>query len=167
MEAKNEVIQEGKSVRLHYTVTSEGKIIESTRGKPPFYYVQGNPRVLPALQRKVEGKREGETLEFTLAPEEAYGLLKPEALVELPMSEMPQGRELKVGMVLQEEQPDGSLKVGRIHEIKKDSVIMNFNHPMAGKTLTYRVEVVSVTSQSASGGPFPFMEDFPDDKEKD
>lgn len=156
MKSSPEGISAGKSVRVAYTVWVGEAVVETTEGRPPLYYKQGDHRVLPAFQKKLEGLREGESCEFTLEPAEAYGPWRPEALVEIPISEMPR-EGLAVGRVLQEEQPDGSLKIGRVQEIREKTVLMNFNHPMAGKTLRYKVRVVSVMSGADLPGFLPSM----------
>lgn len=145
MKPQEEVISQGKSVRVAYTVWCGDEIVETTEGRPPLYYKHGDSRVLPAFQRSLEGLKEGDDAEFTLEPAEAYGPYRPEAVLEIPKTEMPD-RELKAGQVLQETLADGSLKIGRVQEIREQSVVMNFNHPMAGKTLRYKIKVVSVMS---------------------
>lgn len=142
-EDEKDIVMEGRKIQIHYTVEEEGRVADTTEGKPPLYYIHGGASLLPAIQRRLAGRREGETVEFTLPPEEAYGAFDPAALIEVPMSEMPK-RELKVGMMLQEETGGGQVKVGRIAEIREHSVVMNFNHPMAGKTLHYKVRIHSV-----------------------
>lgn len=139
---KNQIAA-GRKIQIHYTVEADGEIVDSTRGRPPHYYIHGGNALLPAIQKHLEGKFEGDSVEFVLTPEEAYGPWRPEALVEVPKSEMPP-RELKPGMILQEDLPDGKVRVGRVAEIRADAVVMNFNHPMAGKTLHYKVRIHSV-----------------------
>lgn len=136
-------ISAGKTVRAAYTVWSDEAIVETTQGRPPLYYRHGDPRVLPAFQKKLEGMREGEETEFTLEAHEAYGPWKAEAVVDIPRDQFPAG-PMKAGMILHEELPDGTLKIGRVEEVGEASVRMNFNHPMAGKTLRYKVRIVSV-----------------------
>jgi len=133
----------GRKIQIHYSVESEGRLVDSTQGKPPHYYIHGGSSLLPAIQRHLEGRREGETVEFTLSPEETYGPHDPAALIEVPKSEMPK-RELKIGMILQELTEGGQVKIGRVAEIREHSIVMNFNHPMAGKILHYRVTIHSV-----------------------
>ncbi len=156
MKKTTEVIESGKSVRVDFTATADGQVVESTAGRPPLYYTQGDGRVLPGFQKNVEGLKEGDECEFDLSPEEAYGPFREEAVVEVPSSEMPP-RALKPGMILQETLPDGTVKVGRVQEIREGTVVMNFNHPMAGKTLHYKVKVVSVMSGVSLFSKFPQM----------
>ena len=156
MKKSPDVIETGKSVRVEFTATSGGHVVESTAGRPPLYYVHGDGRVLPGFQKKLEGHKEGDELEFELSPEEAYGPFRDEAVIEIPKSEVPQ-RDLKPGMILQETQPDGTVKVGRVQEIRESGIVMNFNHPMAGKTLHYKIRVVSVMSGASLFSKFPQM----------
>lgn len=156
MKPPEDVIEAGKSVRVAYTVWSEETVVETTDGRPPLYYKQGDSRVLPAFQRKLEGLKEGDVAEFTLEPEEAYGVYHPDAVMEIQKTEMPEC-ELRIGQVLQETLSDGSLKIGRVQEIRENSVVMNFNHPMAGKILRYKVRVVSVMSGADLASFLPKM----------
>ncbi len=156
MKPSEDVIGQGKSIRVAYTVWCGDEVMESTEGRPPLYYKHGDSRVLPAFQRNLEGLKEGDEAEFTLEPAEAYGPYRPEAVQEVPKSEMPDC-ELKAGQVLQDTLPDGSLKIGRVQEIREQSVIMNFNHPMAGKILRYKVKVISVMSGADLSAFLPKM----------
>lgn len=135
----------GRKVQIHFDVFAEDLLVDSTRGKPPLYYVHGGGGLLPGIQKHLEEKREGDEVEFVLSPEEAYGAFNPSAVVEVPLSEMPK-RELRTGMILQEDAGEGKVRIGRIQEIKENSVVINFNHPMAGKTLRYKIIIASVNN---------------------
>ena len=150
-------IEKGKKVRISYTVKVDNEIIETTKGKPPLFYEQGKPQVLAGIQRHLEGKFEGDVVKFDLTPAEAYGLHDPTKMQNIPFSEMPPRESLKIGMMLQDRQKDGSVKVGRVKEVKDTCVVLDFNHPMAGKTLAYEIEIVTVMSGMPLQGGFPHM----------
>ncbi len=137
------VIRPGGRVRIHFTVSSGGQVLETTRRRAPLEYTQGGTRILPALQQRLAGKKAGDRFSFSLEPEEAYGPVRPGAFEIVPRSEMPP-TPLEVGMTLHEMQKDGRMKIGRVAEIREDAVVMNFNHPMAGKKLDYDIEIIDV-----------------------
>ena len=105
--------------------------------------------LLPRFEEEVEGKEVGEGFEFTLSPEEGYGLYSSDYFFELPLSSFAvdgQVREdlLVVGRVIPMMSDDGNVLQGTVKEVKDDVVVMDFNHPMAGKTLHFTGTVVSV-----------------------
>lgn len=150
-------IEKGKKVRLHYTVSIDGKLAESTEGKPALFYEHGKKQILQGMQSQLEGLKEGDEKEFSLAPENAYGPYDDGQVACVEYAELPPREQLKTGMTLQETQPDGSVKVGRIKELQEKGALMDFNHPMAGKTLHYKVKIVSVMSGEAGPDIFPHM----------
>lgn len=138
------MITKGKIVKIHYSVKVDGKLVESTRNKEPISYVQGQQQLLEGLQKKLEGAKRGDQLEFILTPDEGYGPYRKEAEEDIPKSEVPQFDQVKLGMRLQEKQEDGRIKVGKVIAINENSIRLSFNHPMAGKNLHYSVEVMDV-----------------------
>jgi FKBP-type peptidyl-prolyl cis-trans isomerase SlyD len=151
-------VEKGKKIRISYTVKVNGEVIETTKGKPPLFYEQGKPQVLASIQNNLEGKFEGEVVKFDLTPLEAYGVYDQSKIQNIPLSEMPPKENLKVGMMLQDKQKDGGVKVGRVKEINVDHVVLDFNHPMAGKTLSYEVDIITVMSGMPLQGGVPRMD---------
>lgn len=159
-------IEDGKKVRLHYTVEADGKVVESTEGKPALFYEQGKKHVLPAMQAKLKGLKEGDQIEFSLTPDQAYGERDEKNIEKIPYSELPPRENLQPGMTLQEKQSDGSVKVGRIVKLNEDGALMDFNHPMAGKQLKYKIKVISVISGDAAPDIFPRMKFEPENQKE-
>lgn len=155
---KSERVEKGKKVRVEYTVKVDGKVVETTVGKPPLYYEQGKKHVLEALQRQLEGLREGDEKTFELSAAEAYGPREESRVQMIPYSELPPRESLSPDMMLQETQPDGSLKVGRVVELLDEGARIDFNHPMAGQKLHYHVRIVSVMSGDSNPDFFPRMQ---------
>jgi FKBP-type peptidyl-prolyl cis-trans isomerase SlyD len=137
------VIKNGSLVSLEFTLSdSNGKLIESNKGQQPLQYTQGAGTVLPALEKQLAGSKAGDTKQFVLKPEEAYGPVNPEAFREFPKSNIPP-EALKVGAQLTATNNGQTFPV-KIHEIKENTVIVDFNHPLAGMTLSFDVKVISV-----------------------
>ena len=146
-------VDQKKVVALSYELTVEGALADKATAEKPLEYIHGTGMLLPRFEEEVAGKEVGESFEFTLSPEEGYGVYSSDYIFELPKSafEMDgQVREdlLVVGRVIPMLSDDGSVVQGTVKEVKPDSVLMDFNHPMAGKTLHFTGSVVSVRDAS-------------------
>jgi FKBP-type peptidyl-prolyl cis-trans isomerase 2 len=138
------MIQKGKKVSLEYTVFLEdGTQIDTNIGEEPLMFVLGSHQVFPALEIELLGLKIGDTKKITLHPEEAYGPIVKEAFREVEINAVPPQFRF-VGAVLGLQDPSGGVFPIRVHEIKKEKVTLDFNHPLAGKTLQFEVKVVAV-----------------------
>ena len=137
------IIENGKTVRINYSLTVNGELVDSTNGREPFQYVHGKDQIIPGLQKRLEGLKVGDTREVVVGPEDAYGVIDPAAYVEVQKSELPEG-ELDLGMQFQVVAPDGRRLVGIVTEIKAVTVILNFNHPLAGKELHFSIQIIEI-----------------------
>ena len=138
------VIASGSQVSLEYTLSDDkGKTIESNKGKEPLVYTHGNGQIIPGLEKQLLGMKVGGTKHVTVKPEDAYGPVNPKAYQEIPKTKVPP-EALKVGATLVARSPQGQPFPVRVHEIKKETVVMDFNHPMAGKTLAFDVKVLDI-----------------------
>lgn len=134
----------GKRISIEYTVTLPDKTeVESTVGKEPLTYTQGSDQILPALQAAVLGLQEGETKTITLKPGEAYGPVNPEAFLEVEKSLVPEDLR-EPGKQLVGRDSSGRVRRFRVHEVKEKIIVLDFNHPLAGKTLIFAVKVVKI-----------------------
>lgn len=134
---------------LAYELEVEGKIADKAGKEKPLEYIHGNHMLLPRFEEEVEGKEPGDRFEFTLSPAEGYGLHEPERVIDLPKSAFVVDgvlREdlLQTGRIIPMLNSQGHVVQGTIAEIAEDTVKMDFNHPMAGKTLHFTGEVVAV-----------------------
>jgi FKBP-type peptidyl-prolyl cis-trans isomerase SlyD len=140
----NKVVKDGKLVSLQYTLTGEdGKLIETNKGKEPLKYIQGQKQMIPGFEKELAGMAKGSEKKFNVKPEDAYGLVDQRAFQEFPKDKVP-AEGLKVGAVLTGQGPQGQPIRARVHEIKEKTVVLDFNHPMAGKTLTFEVKVLDI-----------------------
>ena len=142
-------ITKDKVVSVHYTLTVDGQVADKTTPEKPLDFIFGKGMLLPKFESNLEGKTVGDKVEFTLTPEEGYGVSEPEAIVELPKKIFESDgvvREdiLFVGNMIPMMNDRGQIMHGKVVEIKPDIVVMDFNHPMAGKTLNFSVEVAEV-----------------------
>lgn len=142
-------IADGKVVSLNYKLTVDGEEIARTEPGEPMDYLHGVGEILPGLEAALTGKKAGDTFNITLAPEDAYGDYDEEDVEEIDRSDIPNADELEVGMVVEVEDEDGYSYTAQVAEISDDVVVLDFNPPLAGKTLTYDVEVLAVRDATA------------------
>ena len=143
-------IQDHMAVQLDYTLTADEAMVDSTEERGPFQYVHGQGQIIPGLERQLAGLRVGDAKEITVRPEEAYGPVDPSAFVDIPKGQLPPNITPAVGVILQGTDPAGKPFRATIQEIKEKAVTLNLNHPLAGKTLVFKVKVVDVSPPPAS-----------------
>lgn len=136
-------IHSGSKVKFNYTLTVEGKVVDSSQGRDPLVYTHGSSQIIPGLERQLEGLKVGDKKEVDVAPEDGYGPIDPDALVEVPKKELG-APDLSIGMRVGGTLGDGRKVQGTVTEVRGESVMVNFNHPLAGKTLHFSVEIVEI-----------------------
>ena len=143
-ETRTPAIENGSKVQLEYTLADDsGKVLDSNKGGEPLTFTQGRQEIIAGLEQALDGMRAGEEKKVTLKPAEAYGEVDPAAITEVPKEQIP-ADALKVGTELVAQNQSGERRTVRIKEIKEDSVIIDLNHPLAGKTLVFNVKVLGV-----------------------
>jgi len=138
------MIENGRKVSFEYTLTVDGEIVDSSEGHEPFTYTHGEKSIIPGLASQMEGLKEGDERTIIVGPEDAYGVIDEAAFQEVPKTQLPQGVDLEIGTQLQAASPDGNVIVVRVAEVRDASVILDFNHPLAGKTLEFQVKILSI-----------------------
>jgi FKBP-type peptidyl-prolyl cis-trans isomerase 2 len=139
-----DVVSEGKSVKVHYTLTVDGKVIDSSGGREPLEFKAGNKEMIPGFEKALMGMKAGGIKSFQVSPQDAYGMEDPRAVIDIPKNQLPPEITPQAGMTLQAQAKNGQIMAVRIVEVKEDVVVMDFNHPLAGKTLNFDVEVLEV-----------------------
>ncbi len=139
------MIEDGKTIKINYTLTVDGEVVDTTDGREPFEYVQGKHQIIPGLERQLLGRGVGDECEIIVGPDDAYGVEDPRAYIEVPRSRLPEG-EIEVGMVVYANSPDGGQMMVRIAEIKEETVVLNFNHPLAGKELHFKIVILDIAA---------------------
>lgn len=134
------MIRDGAVVRFEYTLSGENReVIQSNKGKDPVTYTHGQHEVIPGLEKWLSGMEVNEEKSIRLQPEEAYGPVDPKGFKEVPKTEIP-AAALKVGTPLSARGPKGEDVIIRVREVKQKTVILDFNHPLASKTLNFAVK---------------------------
>lgn len=138
-------IKKGSRVTFHYELRDEeGNLIDSTFETDPVIYIQGEGEIIPGLEEFMEGEEPGFEAKLTLPAEKAYGPVNEELIVFAGPDNFDDNVEIEIGSSVETEDPDGNTVIFRIIDIEEDKVFLDGNHPLAGKALNYKVEVLEV-----------------------
>jgi FKBP-type peptidyl-prolyl cis-trans isomerase SlyD len=141
-------ISDGVVVSLAYVLSVDGEAIEEAGRDAPLDYLHGAGNIVPGLEVLLEGKRVGDRIHATLPPDQAYGDYDPEDTDVFDRASLEIDIELEEGMEVEVEDEDGYTYVATVTNLTPDKVTLDFNPPLAGKTLTYDVEVVALREAS-------------------
>ena len=143
------MIKNGSVVSFEYTLSDEnGKLIESNKGEEPVTYTHGQHQIIPGLEKGLSDMDMNQEKNIRVQPEEAYGPVDPKGFKEVAKTEIP-AQGLKVGTMLHARGPKGEDFSVRVHEIKEETVILDLNHPLAGKTLSFDIKVLNIQAGEA------------------
>lgn len=136
--------KKGDTVHIHYKGTlDDGSVFDSSEGSDPISFTIGGGEVIAGFENAVEGMSLGEKKTSRMEPGDAYGDRREELVFSVPRDQMPEG-EVEVGDMLQVGFPDGSSSAVTVAEVGDDTVQLDANHPLAGKPLTFELELVSI-----------------------
>ena len=136
----------GDSVKVHYTGKLEnGDVFDTSKEKEPFEFTIGNEAVIPGFEKGVVGMGVGDTKTIEIAPEDAYGEKRDELVVDVEKSEFPDDITPSIGQRLQIRQQDGNPIVVTITDLNEDTITLDANHPLAGYTLFFDVQLIEIT----------------------
>ncbi|MGH1415300.1 MAG: FKBP-type peptidyl-prolyl cis-trans isomerase [Pelagimonas sp.] len=135
----------GDTVRIHYTGTlDDGSTFDSSAGRDPLEFTLGSGQVIPGFDKGVDGMTVGEKKTINIPADDAYGQLDDRARQAVPREQIPAEIPLEVGIQLQMQSPTGQVMPVTVVEISETEVTLDANHPLAGKDLTFELELVSV-----------------------
>jgi FKBP-type peptidyl-prolyl cis-trans isomerase SlyD len=142
-------VSTGMEIAVEYTLKLDDKaVFESNVGAEPLIYVQGAHQIVPGLEKALEGTKVGESKQVTVSPDEGYGTIDQEAFLEVEKARIPPEAH-NVGATLQGQTASGEVLRARVTEVKDSTVVLDFNHPLAGKTLYFEVKILQI--QQAPG----------------
>ncbi len=134
----------GMVVTMHYTLTDDqGEVLDSSSGSDPLTYLHGAQNIIPGLERALEGTAAGHKARVTVAPAEGYGEKDPAAVFEAPREHFPPDLELKPGVRVSADGPQGPISF-LVVSVTDKTATLDGNHPLAGQTLHFDVEIVNV-----------------------
>ncbi|MFX1520509.1 MAG: peptidylprolyl isomerase [Promethearchaeota archaeon] len=139
-------IKKGDKVKVEYTGTfDDGTIFDSSEGREPLEFEVGSGQVISGFDNAVIGMETGEEKDVKLEPSEAYGETDPDLLKKISRERLPQGEEPKPGMILELRMPDGISVPAKITEVTDKDVTIDLNHPLASKTLNFKIKIVEIS----------------------
>ncbi len=138
-------IKKGDKVKVEYTGTlDDGTVFDTSEGKQPLEFEAGAGQLIKGFDEAIMGMEKGEEKEIKLTPEKAYGDHNPELIKKIPRDKIPvpEGQEIKQGMMLALGTPDGKQIPAKITEVTDKEITIDLNHPLAGKNLNFKVKVI-------------------------
>ena len=136
-------------VAFHYTLTDDaGQVIDTSAGHEPLTYLHGSGQIVSGLERQMEGHSHGDKFTAQVGPEEGYGVPHAELVQQVPRSAFPGIDEIQPGMQFQGRGPQGEINV-TVTKVEDDTIFIDGNHPLAGKTLHFAIEVADVRAATA------------------
>lgn len=135
----------GDTVHFHYTGTlDDGTVFDSSQGREPLGFTLGSGQIIPGLDAAIDGMAVGEQKTVTVAAPDAYGAWQPDACQAIPREQIPPHIPVEPGTQLQMQGPEGQAIPVMVAEVSDAEVVLDANHPLAGKDLTFAVEVVAI-----------------------
>ena len=131
-------------VAIHYTLSNDEEQQLDSSGRDPLVYLHGQGNLITGLEQELDGKKAGDSFQTSIEPSMAYGEIDPRLITNVPRTLLADIEDLHVGMKLQTEGQDGHVQNLIVDAISEDSVTVNANHPLAGKTLHFDVTVANV-----------------------
>ncbi|ARC89544.1 peptidylprolyl isomerase [Rhodovulum sp. MB263] len=138
-------VKPGDKVRIHYTGTlADGSTFDSSQGRDPLEFTVGSGQIIPGLDAALPGMSEGDTKTVEVPCADAYGTHNPDATQAIPRDQVPDNVPLEVGTRLNVQTSEGQVLPVTVSDVTEEVVLLDGNHPLAGKDLTFEIELVSI-----------------------
>ena len=138
------MVESGSQVGIEYTLTLEdGTTVDSNVGGEVLRFEQGAGQIIPGLDKELIGMELSQAKQVTVAPEEGYGPVDPDAFSDVPLSDLPEDAR-EPGTPLMAQDAQGRTQRLRVHKVEGDTATLDFNHPLAGQTLIFDVKVLEI-----------------------
>lgn len=135
----------GDTVKIHYKGTlNDGTVFDSSEGRDPLEFTIGEGNIIPGVEEAVVGMEPEETKTETIGPDKAYGDYRSEMVIDVDKSQFPENIDPEVGQQLELKQQDGQTVVVTVTEVNDDQVKLDANHPLAGKDLTFEIQLKEI-----------------------
>jgi len=156
-------ITANKVVEIDYVLHVDGEIVDQSEPGEPLVYLHGHQNIIPGLERALEGKQVGDSLQVTVNPEEGYGERDEENVQVLPREDFED--DVEVGATYYAQSEDGSFTPLTVVEVLPEGVRADFNHPLAGATLDFNVTVRNIRDASSEEIEHGHVHDGSEDEE--
>jgi FKBP-type peptidyl-prolyl cis-trans isomerase SlyD len=149
LEMSADSVQKDTVVSMEYTLHVDDEEIDSSKGQDPLQFLVGHGNIISGLEREMMGMRVGESKQVVIQPADGYGEFDEEAFMEVPRDAFPQDIPVEEGSELTVRDDSGQARYARIDAINGANVMLNFNHPLAGNELHFKVKVVGLREPTA------------------
>jgi FKBP-type peptidyl-prolyl cis-trans isomerase SlyD len=136
-------------ISMDYELSVEGEVIDQSESGDPIVFIQGYENIIPGLEKAIEGLSVGDAKEVFVKAAEAYGEYDADGFVEVPKTEFPEDIPLEVGLEISVTNDDGEEMTAFIEEVSLETITLNFNHPLAGKDLNFKIKIVGIREATA------------------
>ena len=150
-EKKPFVVEDNVIVTMNYSLSIDGEVVDSSEGEDndPIIFLQGAGQIIPGLEKSIYGLKVGDKKSVTVDPKDGYGEVDPESIVEVPKDEFPEDFPLELGVEItvnadDEDEEGGEEMEATIIAVNESIVTLDFNHPLAGKTLNFDVQIIEI-----------------------
>ncbi|MBN2367792.1 peptidylprolyl isomerase [Candidatus Woesearchaeota archaeon] len=138
-------IKEGSKVKFHYTgKLTTGEVFDTSENRDALEFIAGKGMIIPGLEKEMMGLKKGDKKTITVKAEDAYGQYNKELEKEVPKGPLPPEMKLEKGAVLYLKSPEGHPIPVRVVDVKEKTIVLDLNHPLAGKDLVFEFEIVEV-----------------------
>lgn len=138
-------VKENDTVKVHYTGTlADGEVFDSSRDREPLEFTMGQGMIIPGFEKALIDMSVNETKKVNIPSGEAYGERREDLVQEVPREQLPEEIKPEVGMPLMSQTPDGQQIRLTITEVAEKTIVVDANHPLAGKDLTFELELVEI-----------------------
>ncbi len=142
-------IAKDKVVSINYTLKdSDGNVIDSSKDSNPLQYIHGNNQLIPGLETQLEGKEKGTKINAVVEPADAYGEYNEKLIIEVPRKQFDSSSPIEEGMKFQADTPMGP-QIVTVKKVSEDTITIDGNHELAGKTLYFDVEIMDIRDATA------------------
>jgi FKBP-type peptidyl-prolyl cis-trans isomerase SlyD len=141
---KPQDVQDNLVVTMHYQLKVNGELYDASEENDPLVFLQGHQNIIPGLEKELYGLKIGESKEVQVAPQDGYGEIDKDAIQDVDREEFPSDIPLEPGVELEMKDQQGNELYARIVSVSKDRVKLDFNEPLAGKKLDFRVTIIDL-----------------------
>lgn len=144
------LIEDNRVVTMDYELRIDDEVVDTSEDGDPIVFLQGAGQIIPGLEKAIYGLKIGDSKTVTVEPQDGYGEIDPDSVVDVPRDEFPDDFPLEVGVEItvhtdnDDEEVEDEEMEATIVAVKEDSVTIDFNHPLAGKTLNFSVNILDV-----------------------
>jgi len=137
-------VSRGSTVFLSYKLFVDGQLIDQAGENDPIQFVQGKGKIISGLERQLNGMRIGETKHLTIEPIHAYGEINPESILTIRKNEIQTHLPIYTGTIIEIKDKTGNRVEGKVIHVDQDEILIDTNHPLAGKTLEFDIKIMDI-----------------------